>query len=346
MAACNNSSDDKIGNEPQSITLVVKAAIPSSNGTRAEVAPMPDPFTSVIEDAYIYVVDYQGKVLVKSGLTAAEASAGKAITTTTAAYDVLVVANYPASFTAPTYTTRSEIESAAMNMSALDIAAPVAGNEHGSKFAMMYNVQATTIPASGDPRPVTVTIAPVVARMEIAQVAGDMTTADPGSPVATFTLAGVYMNNVYQSLTLANGITAGGGKLSGSDLTTRPAWSFDAYTNEYGGALTYAATGGVWAYHFAPVSDPNDVPGVILHLKDVVYGDASTAPADLYVAVKKYVDGSDAPVTEFKRNHVYKISKLEFNHTHLSVTPQPTDINLTATVTVQGWTFVPITPEF
>lgn len=361
LFACNSS--DEVGNTPgEPMKLKIQLATPVA--TRADVAPIPtDPYPSVIDKVYYYVVNYQGDVLTHGAFLESEIGSPKTITTTTAAHDVIIVANYPSSFTAASYTSLSQIGAAVMSMADLAPATTVESdgnaNDHGVKYAMMYNVEANALVPNTDSgagendKKVTVKIAPVAARIEIAGISGTATVpAELGFPLKSFTLSGVYLNNIYPSITLDNYVTAAGTKIVGEDLTGRATWTYDGLgTAAYQGDVEYAPANGVWAYHIAPVSDVADLPQIVLHLTDVVYGDASNdvpaTVADLYIVVRGYTlgtSGTGADVEAFVRGKVYKISDIEFNKQHLVTTPEPEESVVTATIQIEGWTFEPITP--
>jgi hypothetical protein len=354
----------KTTDEPQAtkaIDLTVKLLSPR---TRADVAAVPtDGYQSYIQLAHMFVLDYQDNVIANAAFTGDEITAAvKTIATTTAAHDVLIVANFPSSFVPGDFSalTQTDIEAA---LFALDDLAPEVTtetdgvtNDHGVKYAMMYNVEENSIVApvaDGDPYTVTVKIAPVVARIEIAQAAGTKAMGeDTGYPIKSYTLSGVYLNNVYPSIKLSGYVTAAGTKIEGEDLSGRDAWNHDVLGGtEYEGDLTYTPANGVWAYHIAPTDGAvADVPHIVLHLTDVIFDDGSAGGlaspiTDLYVVVGAYKDSNEANLTEFERGKIYKITSITFNEPNLVTTPDPADVNLTATVDIVGWEFVAITPN-
>lgn len=109
-----------------------------------------------------------------------------------------------------------------------------------------------------------------------------------------------------------------------------------------------------WAYQVCPSTtvpvgsglEP-DVPHIILKLTDVTYVVPELTNSVQYVTVTKYKDAAtNAPVTEFKRGHVYRITNLTFTHNEATEEPYQKDIIVTATVSVAPWVINNIVPDW
>ena len=366
LFACTKVADNTT-TESKAVTMTVKLS-PGVLKGRGEMPAVPAAYTSQIETAVIFVTDVGGNVITVYPLIATDIDtdgegAVATFETTSAAWDVLVLANYPASFDPDDYTTKTMIEGAAFDMADLQ-AVPETGHEHGVQHAMMYNFDFVDGVFDNKDTGVTpeewdasLNIAPVVARFELSEVAGTAAKPADGSAddqllLKSYTLAGVFMNNIYPSLKLAGGVQGTGTLINVDDIAdaSLPVWAQDVYTDEFEDGLTYApaTADDVWAYHVAPSA--GELPWVTLHLKDVVYDDGAAgipaAATDLYVPVTAYrLAGGGATVDEFARGTVYQVASVTFNSWHLSTTPSPQSILLTATITVLPWEYAPIEPD-
>lgn len=106
-----------------------------------------------------------------------------------------------------------------------------------------------------------------------------------------------------------------------------------------------------WGYQVCPSTTvaPNataDVPHIILKLTTVEYVDNPLAKTTKYVTVTKYIDGNNAPITEFKSGNVYRIQKLTFTHNDATDQPYQENITVIATVTVAPWVINNINPDW
>lgn len=339
----------------------------TKTNARSTTTPVTNGYQSVVKEAHVFVLNPAGAVIADGAYVVGGTTV---IETTTEAAKVLVVANYPTSFDPEDYegTTRAAIEAAVFGLTNLQPAdlleddgdtPPNLINEHGVRYAMLYNYDdGTTLENTGWNRPaavgenpaewsVTVNIAPVVTRFEIGKISGTLPldTDDPDvSGLESYTLAGIYMNNVYVSLNLADNVSPAGTKLAAEGIADMAsyAWAKDAVTGMEDALEYELADGKMWSYHVAPIktagnTDGVNTPWITLHLQDVVYeGGIEAEDDDMYVVVRSYTK-TDVAVTEFQRGHVYKIGEIKFNKEHVTRTSNPTDVNLTVAVNVMGW---------
>lgn len=107
-----------------------------------------------------------------------------------------------------------------------------------------------------------------------------------------------------------------------------------------------------WAYQIVPsktvpLSDPADVPHLILKLTDVTYSNNPLGLPTKYITVDKYIDvDSNTPVLEFQRGNVYRIQNLIFTHNETTNVPYEENITVTATVSVAPWVINNIVPDW
>lgn len=355
MVSCQKSSEGPAVAEK--VMVKVNMNTPTIGTTRVGTGSLGDGYQTTISTAHLFVIDLHGNVITNVAyLKDADAGATDNVMTfetTSAANSLLVVANYPTGFTPADYATKSAIEAAVVSMSAanMKVEAPAAAGDNGASILTMYNTALPTITQNADPNPwtVAVEIAPIMARIELDQVNGNSTVDGGGSndPVVstinTFELGGVFLNNVYPSMKIGGG--GSGTKLDSEDIRTA-GWDTDVLTG-YVDAKLYTPTGtniNTWAYNIAPVNVADDIPHLILRLKNVTFTDGSDPMPNAFIVVKSYNSGADL-LTEFQRGYSYKIASLGFNQTHLQTTASPQDIELKATITVKGWISTPITPN-
>lgn len=353
--ACSKDSGSGDVEDVRPVNLKVKFKT-GTPALRAETGPVTKDYVTEIEKAHAYVLDIQDRVIADAAFV--DGTTSKVIETTTAAYTVLVVANYPDGFTSTSYGTRSAIENATINLSDLKPVSAV-GDLHGVKHAMLYNYSDSNTDENtwdrslADEWDVSVKIAPVVTRFEIGEVSGTAKISDEitTSGLESFTLAGIFMNNTYETLNLKNNTTFAGTAFNESNITNVSDWAKDVFDDFEDGLIYGPTAGNVWAYHLPQVKASENVivdnvypknPNIVLHLQDVVFDDGIDADdADLYVVIRSYAKSQTA-VNEFLRGRVYQIPSIKFNKTHLAITPHPEDITLTVSVDVMEWIFEPI----
>lgn len=375
LLACSKNNDGPKSNGEVDVTVTIESVV-----SRAVVDPTVDEYQTKIKEAYAYVVDFNGTVMASGKFTDGERT--KTFTGLTSnVKDVFVIANWPSTFTPSSIGNGNVLNDITLSMADLkpeydddDADDPDDLDTHGVKYATLYNVSSTT-PAKtdvgGDNETWTfdITLAPVVTRFEIGQVSGiaEISNDQKYSGLISYTLSGIYMNNVYQSVKLdaKTVLTHTGSKLVSTFNQTEfpaahPSWACDSYADEFEDGLTYSPvseSAELWAYHVAPINasvaaNKDDTPQIILHLTDVYFGETEPGKypstlTNLYVPVNGFKDAtSKTAIENFKRGEVYKILDLEFNSTHVKPDVDPSDITVIAKVKVQGWKVNTVLPEF
>lgn len=379
LLSCSKNNDDPKYNGEVDVTVKIESVV-----SRAVVDPTEDEYQTKIKEAYAYVVDANGTVMASGKFTEGELTSGKTFAGLTSnVKDVFVIANWPSSYesTLTSIGKGSVLNGITLSMADLepeydddDTDDPDDIDTHGVKYATLYNVSSTTAKANvgedNETWTIEATLAPVVTRFEIGQVSGtaEISVEQGYSNIISYTLSGIYMNNVYPSVKLGakTVLTHTGDKLTGTfDQTTvfpltRPSWSFDSYDDEFEEDRTYSPideSAELWAYHVAPIdasvaANKDDVPQIILHLTDVYFGETEAGKyksdlTNLYVPVNGFKNkATNTTIKEFNRGEVYKIEDLEFNMTHVKPDVDPSDITVIAKVKVQGWKVNTVLPEF
>lgn len=270
-----------------------------------------------------------------------------------------------------------------------------------AKYVPMAGLSSTFVPDTGTNKTTSVTLTPLVARIELGRVtvqnqdgAGQPAVS---SDITDYKLSGVFINNVRQYVLLSGmpylvgspidikaqaGWTTGWTNYFSPTNTTFPYylggspaapadWVANAmvnYCSPTNSGITFypdMANGATntdlavtskhaWAYQVCPSTtvpvgsglEP-DVPHIILKLTDVTYNVPELTNSVQYVTVTKYKDAdTSAPITEFKRGHVYRITNLTFTHNEATDEPYQKDIIVTATVSVAPWVINNIVPDW
>lgn len=371
LFSCSKDESGPKSTERVNVTVKIETTV-----TKADVGAVKDNYTTKVKTAYAYVVDANDKILAGGLFEGIDFENGKTFTDlTTEVADVFVIANWPDGFTPGSYGVGSVLGDIELTMDKL---VPVYNDQdddedededldtHGVKYATLYNVSSKIDKedegTEDEVWTITATLASVVTRFEIAEISGvpDKELPENYLDIYTYTLSGVYMNNVYTSVKLggAQTVLAPGAtkheKVYDQSTTfpTEGDWSCDVFVDDYKGGLSYEPTNAVWAYHVSPIdasSNDSEIPQIILHLTSVKYGDnthsVSADPVNLYVPVVGFKNDKGS-IKKFERGNVYRIESLEFNRTHLKQDTNPSDISLIATVTVLEWTVNTVTPEF
>lgn len=255
------------------------------------------------------------------------------------ATQVYVVVNEPAAdFTLPTGGNLSAIEAVAM------------------KITDFTDINAVTMKGSGliqagNPATAAVTVAPVVARFEIAKVEYDATHASSAdNQVAKFDLAGIFINNHHKTMGMDFQPIAGQLQAS-NNAADYTAANYPAPVGELFADKTNATSytpAKTWAYQFFPTdaaNTANDQPMLVIQLDNVT---ATNAPADWgtqFVSVNKFKDDAGNPITKFEPNNIYKITTIKFANRNLNPIPGVVLQDVVVTVTVTPWVDKSITPE-
>ncbi len=291
-------------------SIVVKISGPGG-GTRFSDTPATTSTTSVSITGgrnYVYVVE-GSTITWQEALTAVPGGAGQTLASTAGegggqryfpkTAKIYILANIPASILAPeSFTTMTDIEEAivAISTTALsDYTKPAMGNVGGTPKSLDEVLgEGTATPTAT----ANVTISPLFTRVELAGVNG-------GTRMASFTLAGVYLNNYHSSYSM----TGAGSELKDSGKSTTfnlaswlgdepgASWSSDA-DNVTDQETIVPAEDKVWAYHVGA----GTLVKVILHLTDPMVYEIDTPasgeePEKLRTeATALKIDGN--PVTE------------------------------------------------
>lgn len=348
----DEANDQIIQGETKTVILKLDTQTPS---TYAEEATMTSG-KATLNDCYIYFVE-SGTGVIHKTVTVSSTdlgdytrAAGNEIPSVPAAANtVVVVGNVPSSMTS--------VLSAPSSMTTVT-GATVSIFEQLSNSIILEGSASMTL-VSGDEYTASVAVKPIVSRFEIGSIKA-VGSAGATDIIEEYNVTGIFINNTYKNMSLGGTVTTSSLLYSTiltdfnktnypnplSDLTVSPAFLGSEAKTE----PTKIPNTGVWAYNFLPVDSnattPLELPQIVLKLEDIKLVETGTTLVSgaKLVTVKSFRDVSNTVLKKFERNKIYKIEKIEFNETHLDITPTAAR-NVTVIVSVKDWETVTVTPE-
>lgn len=331
VTSCNKEGGSNPGSDLKQVSIKIAGVIQS--GTRAVEAPGETAAGTIqLTGGHIFVIDPLGAVTHNEALNVAQATnTGQTLGAQVPADSrVYIIGNIPAADQAAIagLTNWSGIQAATSAMTTQgDYTEAALANSNGAPAAI--TVTGTTTATA------TVSIKPLISRLELVQVKG-------GANIKAFTVTGVYVDSYYPSFTY-------GGSYSGTIFSQGQGGTFSGI----GDAGTWAATGTplvaspdlglgdneLWAHNVAS----GGLPRFIIALTGIKYDDGGTEvdlgnTTSYYLTVTGYTG-----VTAFERGKIYRIggtNGITFDEDDLGLTPNPVDIDLTLTVSIEEWVLV------
>ncbi|GAB6010398.1 hypothetical protein [Dysgonomonas reticulitermitis] len=199
-----------------------------------------------------------------------------------------------------------------------------------------------------------ITLAPVVARIELADITSS-------GDIVSYKVAGIFVDNYYSQGEVDGLVAATNLVNNGMDPT-----KFSDGTSEYPTALkpsiydwyptaltpssnvvAPATAGQVWGYNVFAAAAGSSVPRIIIRLEDVMLSSgAPTSGSTQFITISGYKDASSVALTSFEAGKVYTLSAgtLIFDENDIDPVPNSNLIDVKVTVTLTNWTVVPVTP--
>lgn len=359
--------------------LVIKV----SNADRPNTRAIGDPATSVKADitlidsqSLIFVADATGAIIKVVDLVANEATSadGQDAGAVPLGSKVYVVANIPISpsdeYTRiKALTTLADVKDAVSTIAhqaSINFNTPAMANVDTGSDGKGDEVAVT---ATTGTQKIDVSIKPLVARLEV--VALQAIKGSSTNTVTGFKVAGIYVDNYYDSYSYSGGIPSTATlvskeaalKAAGTTAATLDGiyTGWDSFMKEENGATGWTATGAllerpaankVWSFN---VAASGAVPRIIFKVVDITYTDAAGSSQTLagprYITVEGYEDNTNGAVSAFSRGEVYRIgavttgnSNLQFDYGHLNENPYEESVGLTVKVDVIPWVVKDYTP--
>lgn len=220
------------------------------------------------------------------------------------------------------------------------VAAGIGTQTNYAEAALANTGDAVQIVVSGTDATVSVSLQPVISRIELTQVKG-------GADITAFTVEGVYVDSYHSEFTFGAG-NAGTvhEQATSTDFTSMLGVMQDAgawvATDNAGSWISAPTAGDLWAYQVAS----GGLPRFIIKLTGVKYmeggNEVDSSPQAYYLTVKGYTNGADA-LSTFERGKIYKIggtNGITFTPGDLGLTPNPVDVDLTVNVEIIEWEIV------
>lgn len=343
VTSCSKDGDGKNPADGTKTQLSIKLSgvIQSAPGSRAVEAPGKTTVGTIqLNGGHIFVIDALGAVSHSEALNVSQATGalGQVLTAQVASDSrVYIIGNIPTSnaSTIAGLTSFSAIQAATSALTTqTDYAEAALANSDGAPASITLGANNTAT--------VTVSIKPLISRIELMQVKG-------ASTITAFDVTAVYVDDYYPSFTYG-GNYSGTILSQGQDKTTfnipgnTGTWSAtDAVTT--GTFIANPGNGDVWAYQVASGS----LPRFIIELDNIEYEDGNGDPQTLtgkhYLTVKSYT-GLGTGVTTFERGKIYRIGAangITFDEEDITITPNQEDVDLTVFVEIEEWVLV--TPE-
>ncbi len=361
FASCSNEQNDSLddgANKPAHLSIKLAGVVNSNSLRSIEAAGTDTTGTILLENGHIFILTPTGTVTHDEPLKVDEATNGtgqRLLQDVPSDSRVYIIGNIPADVDVDALNTLANIQEAVGAMtSQTNYRKAALANAEGTPVQITLNGNpfdndpVTTVEAT-----VTVSINPVISRLELGRVTGS-------EKVTGFTVEGVYVDNWYPSFTYG-GLFSGAAFDQKQDTTftlntlkdvgiwpATSANSNDLVTNPF---YAISKVDSVWAYNVAA----GGLPRLIIKLTNVSYmvdhdKDTNTAeievtdPATLYLTVTGYTD-TDGPITEFKRGRIYNIGGntdgdgkgIVFDPDDTGLTPNPVGVTLDVTVGIKEW---------
>ncbi|MCD8267226.1 MAG: hypothetical protein LUD46_01295 [Parabacteroides sp.] len=191
LTSCSN--DDNETPEKAAKSLSIKIAGVTHSGTKAIEGPGKTLGSITLTGGSIFIINHLGAITKSEPLsvTAATGSTGQVISGIATDSRVYIIGNIPTSFDITTLHSFADIQAATSAMTAqTDYTKAALANSDG---------QAATITlGSGNTASATISIKPLISRMELTQVKGT-------GNIKGFTVAGVYVDSYYPAFTYVGG---------------------------------------------------------------------------------------------------------------------------------------------
>lgn len=350
FAACSTNDEGVVKPEAGMANVTINISGVQAAQTRALDA-LGETGKLTLSNGYILVINGADQVSYKEMLSITPLTAGATAVTQTLAQKVptdsriYILGNIPSDINVDTMFTLASIEDAVSAIANnTSYTGAVLANSTGA-VAPLSDIDTTAGTAK-----CVIHLSPLFSRMELVKVVG-------GEHITGFTVAGVYVDDYFASFNMMGGAegtqwSQGTSKdftqATTDKMSTVGTWAATKVGTEW---ISAPASGQIWANHMAA----SGLPRFIIHLKNITYlaerpGDPGNYDVPATVAGDRYltVTGYDEALTNFVRGKIYRVGStagIKFELKDLGQTPNPTDVNVTATVDVIDWMIETLTPE-
>lgn len=364
LVACNKENDGGAAAPTDGNGITVTVAIRTSN-TRAVVD---DGFTEdqsaiTLTSAMIYFADgANGNIVDKRVVETDNLSEAQVFhSVNPSATHAIIAANYGSLLTS-TPATVAALKATTLDLSTVtDLASVPLMSGVGE---LVENADGTHTPAEGeedatiDYRKVSLTVAPVLARIEIGGTLAITSSVDEGKFVyQNFTSKYVGLNGLYGSCTLDGTASVGDQTVANSnadgfpDVGTTPAWMYDAFQGSDSADLIADADQSisllkVYAYNVMPGDKPEitlQFDSTPISVDDLPEGYPFPPSPKAYIKIVNF--SKDGATETLEAGKIYKISNITFDQEKVTLLDNKV-LCVEVSIEVTPWTVKDVDPEF
>lgn len=315
-------SKEKEGATDSGDTKTVRLTIKSSDTKAAEEAG--SVHKTPISDFTVYFINSTGGVVETRSATDTQGSyVFKGVSGL--ASKIYIVANTTLTSTTLTGSTLADLQANVLE---------IANYQKGIDNVIMAASGATILAAGGvaGEYTATVTIAPVVARLEIAKLTAiPVEGGDTNLDITEFIVANIYVNNYDPKMTLA-GVASGRETGTTANFATTDLKDLAINITSAGKVAVPATPNNVWAYQLFP----GGAPTMVIQFSSITFAngdvltDINTDPKDLCITVTTF-----NPAT-FVAAKIYNVANIPFSSKNIGK-PYEATKNITVTLNVTDW---------
>lgn len=167
--------------------------------------------------------------------------------------------------------------------------------------------------------------------------------------ITSYTVNGIYLNNVNPGMTVSGNLDTAVDNLSqpsnyssAAGTTYAPTGSLSKMRDENNTVaqtrtMVAAPSAGAWGYNLFPQTT---VPSIIVKLSSVTFttngANPQTIPGIQWLTISAFKENG-TPVTSFKANQIYTLSDIKFKYSDLSTIPNAKKIDVLVKVTMFDW---------
>lgn len=339
IAMLATSCQKENGNEPdQAADTKLKVRIANVGAKSRAIGAPAESNQIALNDGIIFIMNATGEVTYKEVIKTSEITGvGQVLAQQINKTDkVYIVGNLTTDLTTK-LTAATDLTLDKINAELLSITSTV-----GQDYAKVTLANSDALPkeiivdSGAGTATVSVNIAPVYSRIELASVVGADNT---NNTLTSFNVVGVYVTDYYLQYTL-------GGSFGGAIYEQKQNTDFSPVDATMKNEGTWASSGTspnitavpeagkAWVYNV-----PADaLPRLIVKLGSVV-GTMNSTPIDnkAYFLTLTGYSKAGVAITKMDRAKIYRIEKLNFNLDQITPKPNENLVNLTVTVTIDDW---------
>lgn len=329
MFSCSKENSESLeSGDTKNVTLTIKSA-ESVNGRASEGAGTAH--KTPIEDFTVYFINSAGGVAETRAVTELSNDGKYDFKEVSGlATKIFIVANTTLTNTTLTGSTLDALKANALT---------IAKYQNGIDNIIMAAKEASDITAAGEDGEyvAAVTIAPVLARLEIAKLEAISAKETSISDITAFTVANIYVNGYYKKMTLGGTV---------SDLMTGSSTNF-ATTELKDETLNIESTSNVvvpktpstvWAYQLFPGAAHT----MVIQFSSITFANGTTSTDQNTPADELCITVTAFSPSDFAAANIYNVANIQFSSKNIGK-PYEATKNISVTLDVTPWAINPTT---